>query len=73
MEIKILSLLNQDQREKIKIITNISSEGGSISKNNQGNAYIYRTSKTALNSITKNLSEDIGKKNKTLSIRIRME
>ncbi len=63
--IKILSLLSQDQREKIKIITNISSEGGSISKNNQGNAYIYRTSKTALNSITKNLSEDIGKKNKT--------
>ena len=38
---------------------NISSTGGSIKNNNLGNAYIYRTSKSALNSITKNMSIDL--------------
>lgn len=63
--IKIISLINENDKKKLKIVVNVSSEGGSISKNNQGNAYIYRTSKSALNSITKNLAEDIGKKNNT--------
>ena len=51
----------------IKKIINISSDGGSIEMNNQGNAYIYRTSKSALNSISKNLSIDL-KKNFGISV-----
>ena len=43
------------------MIVNISSEGGSITRNDEGNAYIYRTSKSALNSITKNMSLDLFK------------
>ena len=46
-------------------IVNISSDGGSIKLNNQGNAYIYRLTKSALNSISKNLSVDLYKKYKT--------
>ena len=43
------------------MIVNISSDAGSMTKNNQGNAYIYRTSKSALNSLTKNMSVDLFK------------
>ncbi|GLH12882.1 uncharacterized protein GBIM_17542 [Gryllus bimaculatus] len=40
-------------------IINISSVLGSISKNDQGGFYPYRSSKAALNSITKSLSIDV--------------
>ena len=61
--LKILQLINNHNKMKhIKKIINISSDGGSIEANNQGNAYIYRTSKSALNSISKNLSIDLKKK-----------
>ena len=45
-----------------ELIINISSDAGSISKNDQGNAYIYRASKTALNSITRNMSVDLNRR-----------
>jgi len=51
-------------------IINISSDAGSLELNNQGNAYIYRTTKSALNSISKNLSIDLQKKFKTSVITI---
>jgi len=35
---------------------------GSISSNNNGNYYLYKSSKSLLNSITKNLSFDINQK-----------
>jgi short-subunit dehydrogenase len=61
--LKILQLINNHNKmQHIKKIINISSDGGSIEANNQGNAYIYRTSKAALNSISKNLSIDLKKK-----------
>ncbi len=61
--LKILQLMNKhDKLKNLHKIISISSSGGSISKNNQGNAYIYRTSKSALNSISKNLSIDLKKK-----------
>ena len=44
-------------------IVNISSQMGSITQNNQGDYYYYRTSKTLLNAITKNLSLDLKKRN----------
>ena len=47
----------------IKLIVNITSKMASITLNNEGNHYYYRTSKTFLNSITKNLSIDLKKKN----------
>ena len=64
--IKILQLMekNNSARYLTKII-NLSSDGGSIKLNNQGNAYIYRLTKSALNSISKNLSVDLYKKYKT--------
>ena len=61
--LKILQLINNHNKmQHIKKIINISSDGGSVEANNQGNAYIYRTSKAALNSISKNLSIDLKKK-----------
>ena len=51
-------ILNNDNRSLEKII-NISSEMGSITKNQIGNYYIYRATKAALNSISKNLSIDL--------------
>ena len=51
-----------NQKHPLKLIVNISSDGGSIKLNKDGNFYIYRISKTTLNSITKNLSLVLGKK-----------
>ena len=50
------------KNKKPEIILNLSSDAGSISLNKYGDAYIYRTSKSALNSITKNMSVDLKKK-----------
>jgi len=44
---------------ELEQIINISSEMGSINLNKDGGYYYYRTSKTLLNSITKNLSIDL--------------
>lgn len=52
-------VLKNSKKNSLKTIMNISSSGGSIKNNNLGNAYIYRTSKSALNSITKNMSIDL--------------
>ena len=58
--LKIVQLiLNAAKKNTLEMIVNISSDAGSMAKNNQGNAYIYRTSKSALNSITKNMSIDL--------------
>jgi NAD(P)-dependent dehydrogenase (short-subunit alcohol dehydrogenase family) len=58
-------LSNKSSKENLEALINISSGGGSIKQNNQGNAYIYRVSKTALNSITKNMSVDLNNRFKT--------
>jgi len=60
--LKIIQLiLNVAKKNTLEMIVNISSDAGSMTKNNQGNAYIYRTSKSALNSLTKNMSVDLFK------------
>ena len=65
--ISILSIIQIILNKKfdldcLKLVVNISSDAGSIYQNDGGNAYIYRTSKSALNSITKNLSIDLNKR-----------
>ena len=52
--------------KNLEILVNISSDAGSIDLNNEGNAYMYRASKTALNSITKNMSIDLMARFKTI-------
>ena len=47
----------------LKQIVNITSYMGSITLNKKGDYYYYRASKALLNSITKNLSIDLNKKN----------
>ena len=42
-----------------KTVVNISSRMGSISDNTSGGAYIYRSSKAALNMVTKSLANDL--------------
>jgi NAD(P)-dependent dehydrogenase (short-subunit alcohol dehydrogenase family) len=42
-----------------KLIVNISSRSGSIADNTSGGSYIYRTSKAALNMVTKGLAVDL--------------
>tara|TARA_A100000164_G_C21822615_1_gene731170 strand:+ start:400 stop:1167 length:768 start_codon:yes stop_codon:yes gene_type:complete len=59
-------LKNKLSKKNIELLINISSDAGSVKLNNQGNAYIYRTSKSALNSITKNMSCDLTPKFKTI-------
>ena len=61
--LKILQLLSKNDGLKcINKIINISSDAGSIKLNNQGNAYVYRITKTSLNCISKNLSIDLNKR-----------
>jgi len=66
--LKIMQIIlnNKLSEKNLEILVNISSDAGSIGLNNQGNAYIYRTSKTALNSITKNMSIDLMSRFKTI-------
>lgn len=42
-----------------KIIANITSKMGSIADNGSGGAYLYRSSKAALNAVTKSLAMDL--------------
>lgn len=48
--------------KSLEIIVNISSEMGSISSNNIGGNYFYRSTKSLTNSISKNLSIDLKEK-----------
>ena len=59
-------LNNKSTQKNIELLVNVSSDAGSIKLNNQGNAYIYRTSKSALNSLTKNMSIDLNNRFKTI-------
>ena len=65
--LKIMQIILDDKSstKNLEVLINISSDAGSIKLNNQGNAYIYRASKTALNSITKNMSLDLNARFKT--------
>lgn len=53
------AFLDQIEQSELKIIANISSTMGSISLNGDGGYYPYRSSKTALNSLSKNLAIDL--------------
>lgn len=66
--LKILQLIlsNKLSKKNLEILVNISSDAGSIDLNDEGNAYMYRASKTALNSITKNMSIDLMARFKTI-------
>ncbi len=66
--LKIIQIILGDKSsaKNLEILINISSDAGSIKLNNQGNAYIYRASKTTLNSITKNMSLDLNARFKTI-------
>jgi len=66
--LKIMQIIlnNRLSKKNLEILVNISSDAGSINLNNQGNAYMYRASKTALNSITKNMSIDLMARFKTI-------
>jgi NAD(P)-dependent dehydrogenase (short-subunit alcohol dehydrogenase family) len=56
------SFLNQIVSSEKKIIVSISSLLGSISANNSGTHYAYRSSKAALNAVNKSLSVDLADK-----------
>ena len=66
--LKIIQIIlyNKFSKKNLEILVNISSDAGSINLNNEGNAYMYRASKTALNSITKNMSIDLMRRFKTI-------
>lgn len=49
-----------------KLIVNISSRMGSIGANSGGGAYIYRSSKAALNAVVKSLSIDLARRGITV-------
>src|SRR3546814_2142619 len=47
------------EKSELKTVVNISSRMGSVAENSSGGAYIYRTSKAALNMVTKSLAIDL--------------
>ncbi|MGB6977323.1 MAG: SDR family oxidoreductase, partial [Gammaproteobacteria bacterium] len=53
------NLINNVARSQLKIIANMSSKMGSIADNTSGTAYIYRSSKAALNAAAKSLAIDL--------------
>lgn len=55
--------LNAGQR---KLIINMSSDLGSITNNTQGQSYAYRSSKAALNMVTKGLSAELAQQGFTV-------
>ncbi|MFU8797310.1 MAG: SDR family oxidoreductase [Gammaproteobacteria bacterium] len=55
----VRSFVQQVEKSSLKIIANMSSIMGSISLNTSSGEYIYRSSKAALNAVTKNLSIDL--------------
>jgi NAD(P)-dependent dehydrogenase (short-subunit alcohol dehydrogenase family) len=60
------AFMEQVQKSQQKKIIMISSSMGSIADNTSGGAYIYRSSKTALNSVTKSLAIDLNDKGITV-------
>jgi NAD(P)-dependent dehydrogenase (short-subunit alcohol dehydrogenase family) len=53
------AFINQVSRSTQKKVINITSKMGSIADNTSGGYYLYRSSKTALNMVTRNLSIDL--------------
>jgi NAD(P)-dependent dehydrogenase (short-subunit alcohol dehydrogenase family) len=53
------AFVKQVARSKLKIIATISSMMGSIDDNTSGGAYLYRSSKAAVNMVNKSLSLDL--------------
>lgn len=53
------ALVKQVARSKLKVIATITSKMGSIDDNQRGGSYIYRSSKTAVNMVVKNLAIDL--------------
>ena len=66
--LKILQIIFKNNKSELdlQLLVNISSDAGSIGLNKEGDAYIYRTSKAALNAITKNLSIDLKRRFNTV-------
>ncbi len=60
---RFVGLLEQGEG---KTVVNISSIMGSIGNNSSGGSYIYRSSKAALNMVTKTLSNDLGERGFTV-------
>jgi len=61
--LKLTKIILENDNMSLEKIINISSEMGSITRNRAGNYYIYRATKAALNSISKNLSIDLNNNN----------
>ena len=55
-----IHLLDNILQGKLKKVISITSKMGSIDDNTSGGSYIYRSSKTALNSIMRSLEHDLG-------------
>tara|TARA_B110000037_G_scaffold40964_2_gene50669 strand:+ start:932 stop:1621 length:690 start_codon:yes stop_codon:yes gene_type:complete len=60
--ILIEALISQIMKSDLKKIISITSKMGSIDDNTSGGSYIYRTSKTALNSMMRSLTHDLASK-----------
>jgi len=60
---RFVGLLEKSQG---KTVVNISSVMGSVGNNSSGGSYIYRSSKAALNMVTKTLSNDLGEQGFTV-------
>lgn len=62
------SFVKHLEKSEQKKIISISSKMGSIADNTSGNSYIYRSSKTALNMVMKNLAIDLQRKGMTVAV-----
>jgi NAD(P)-dependent dehydrogenase (short-subunit alcohol dehydrogenase family) len=54
-----LALVDNVAKSEQKVIANVTSKMGSIADNTSGGCYVYRSSKAALNMVTKSLALDL--------------
>ncbi|MGD1878484.1 MAG: SDR family oxidoreductase [Kiloniellaceae bacterium] len=54
------------EKSERKLVVNVSSVMGSIAQNTSGGGYIYRSSKAALNMVTKSLANDLTERGLTV-------
>jgi NAD(P)-dependent dehydrogenase (short-subunit alcohol dehydrogenase family) len=57
------ALINNIANSQLRIIANMDSTMGSIALNTSGGSYVYRSTKTALNAVTKSMAIDLKDRN----------
>lgn len=61
-------LIEQVGRSEQKVIANVTSKMGSVADNTSGGCYVYRSSKAALNMVTRSMAHDLAGRGVTCAV-----